>query len=49
MTEYIVLECFNGYVNVCNSTEGYPIIFSSLEDATKYAKENCQKGKVVEY
>lgn len=49
MTEYIVLECFNEYVNVCTLTDGYPIIFSSLEEAEKYAKENCQKGKVVEY
>lgn len=46
MKEYIVIEYFNGIVNIVNDKDGFPKVFKSEEEAKKEASK-CQNGKVV--
>lgn len=49
MKYYIVIEVFDPtWPSIITSSNGYPIIFNSKEEAQKEADE-CQNGIVVNY
>lgn len=46
--KYIVIDDFNGLINVPSKTEGAEdVIFDSAKEAQKFCDENAQNGQVV--
>lgn len=43
---WIVIECHGGpqYATICVDADGNNMIFSTEEEAQKYADEECQEG-----
>ena len=46
MSRFVVIEDFNGYINLCSNEDGEVKVFSFEEDAKKESEE-CQNGKII--
>lgn len=46
MNRFVIIEDFNGCISLCTNEGGEVIVFHSLEEVEKEAKE-CQNGQVI--